>query len=100
MGVAVRGWLGGESGVGKTRFVNEIRIRALVQGALVLRNEIATGMNASDVVGDIPHHLLLSFNPDPEEESVIQRVVRTTSTVEPPAPLTKPSPVHRPTSYR
>jgi len=38
-------WLiGGESGVGKSRFVNELRIRALVRGALVLTGqEVVSG---------------------------------------------------------
>ncbi len=44
-------WLvGGESGVGKSRLLNELRIRALVQGAVVLRGEEVAEAGA-------PYHL-------------------------------------------
>ena len=43
-------WLiGGESGVGKSRFINEMRIRALVRGALVLQGR-------GVVEGGLPYH--------------------------------------------
>ncbi len=50
-GRAGSAWLvGGESGVGKSRLLNELRIRALVEGVLVLH-----GQSAAD--GGQPYHL-------------------------------------------
>ena len=48
--VGARWLIGGESGVGKSRLVEEIRIRAMVQGVMVVR-----GGAVSD--GGLPYHL-------------------------------------------
>ncbi|MCU0480735.1 MAG: protein kinase [Anaerolineae bacterium] len=48
--VGARWLIGGESGVGKSRLVEEIRVRAMVQGAMVVR-----GGAVSD--GGMPYHL-------------------------------------------
>ncbi len=48
--VGARWLIGGESGVGKSRLVEEIRIRALVQGVMVVRGQAVAE-------GGLPYHL-------------------------------------------
>ncbi|MDZ4672173.1 MAG: protein kinase [Phototrophicales bacterium] len=70
-------WLvGGESGVGKSRIVDELRIRALVEGALVLRGQAV-------VEGGLPYQLwreplrrlALSTDLDPLEVGILKDIV-------------------------
>ncbi len=70
-------WLvGGESGVGKSRLLEEVRIRALVRGALVLRGQAITE-------GSVPYHiwrdpirrLILSIDLGDEDAAVLKNLV-------------------------
>lgn len=76
-GTVPKAWLiGGESGVGKTRLTDELRIRALVYGALVLRGQAITG-------GSIPYQiwrdplrrLVLSSELNDTDASVLKSLV-------------------------
>jgi eukaryotic-like serine/threonine-protein kinase len=68
------GWLiGGESGVGKSRLLNELRTRALVRGALVLRGQASresTGPYALWI--DALRWQTLAAPPDLREASVLK----------------------------
>lgn len=70
-------WLvGGESGVGKTRLLNEVRTQALVQGALVLRGQTASnGGSPYQLWRDIARWLVMLTEPDDLEAGVIQMLV-------------------------
>lgn len=70
-------WLiGGESGVGKSRLVNEVRIQALVRGALTLVGQCV-------LEGGLPYrlwrkpvrHLALATNPDDLDAAIIKDIV-------------------------
>ncbi|MBC7872092.1 MAG: tetratricopeptide repeat protein [Chitinophagaceae bacterium] len=70
-------WLiGGESGVGKSRLTDELRVLALVEGALVLRGQAVSG-------GGLPYQmwrdpirrLLLTVEVGPEEAAVLQEII-------------------------
>jgi eukaryotic-like serine/threonine-protein kinase len=70
-------WLiGGESGVGKSRLLNELRIIALVEGALVLQGSaVSEGGSPYQSWHDIIEMLVLSTDVTPEQASVIRDVV-------------------------
>ncbi len=72
-----RAWLvAGESGVGKSRLMDELRIRALVRGALVLRGQAVTkGSLPYQLWREPLRRLSLSIAMDDEEASVIKTLV-------------------------
>jgi tetratricopeptide (TPR) repeat protein len=68
--------IGGESGVGKSRLLDELRIRATVQGVLVLRGEgVSTGRSAYQVWRNVLRTLVLSCQISEEEAGILQSVV-------------------------
>jgi serine/threonine protein kinase/tetratricopeptide (TPR) repeat protein len=68
--------IGGESGVGKSRLLEELRARALVDGALVLRGqEVSEGGGPYHVFRDILRWLALSPNLANLEASVLKPLV-------------------------
>ncbi len=71
-------WLiGGESGVGKSRLVNEIRVRAMVEGALVLQGQ-ATEDNQGlpyELWREIVSQLILLNDPDELTAGVLRAVI-------------------------
>jgi tetratricopeptide (TPR) repeat protein len=70
-------WLiGGESGIGKSRLLEEIRTRALVQGALVLRGQaVAEGGLPYQLWRDSVRRLLLAADISDFEASVLKEIV-------------------------
>jgi len=70
-------WLiGGESGVGKSRLVDELRIRAMVEGALVLRGQaVVDGGLPYQLWRDPVRRLALSAKLDPFEIAVLKEIV-------------------------
>ena len=70
-------WLiGGESGVGKSRLVDELRIRAMVEGALVLRGQsVVDGGLPYQLWRDPLRRLALSADLDALEISVLKDIV-------------------------
>ncbi|NJK80763.1 MAG: protein kinase [Chloroflexaceae bacterium] len=65
-------WLvGGEAGVGKTRLLDELRVRALVRGAYVLRAQAATESTASYRFWREPLRLLLLNTPVSDLEAAV-----------------------------
>lgn len=70
-------WLvGGESGVGKSRLTDELRISALVSGALVLRGQaVNRGAASYHLWRDIARYLALRSDLSPLEESVLKAFV-------------------------
>jgi eukaryotic-like serine/threonine-protein kinase len=70
-------WLvGGESGVGKSRLLEEMRARALVDGVTVLRGqEVSEGGGPYQVWRDVIRWLLLLTDPDDHEASVFKSLV-------------------------
>ncbi len=81
-------WLiGGESGVGKSRLLEEIRIAALVEGALVLRGQNTAKGSPYQMWRDALTRLLLftpknSYDPRPLKDIVpdLERILQTTLT--------------------
>lgn len=71
------GWLiGGESGVGKSRLVEELRILALVRGVLVVRGQAArTGGGTYGLWRRILRRLVLEVGVDGLDESVLKELV-------------------------
>lgn len=70
------GWLiGGESGVGKSRLLNELRTMALVQGALVLRGQASEGGGPYHLWPAVLRRLLLLAEPDELEAGVLKGLV-------------------------
>jgi tetratricopeptide (TPR) repeat protein len=68
--------IGGESGVGKSRLLEEVRARALVDGALVLRGqEVSEGGGPYHVFRDIVRWLALSPDLANLEASVLKPLV-------------------------
>jgi len=69
-------WLiGGESGVGKSRLVGEIRIRALVKGILVAAGEVADQQNAPfQLWREVVRRLVLNAPLTPVEVAVLSEV--------------------------
>lgn len=70
-------WLiGGESGVGKSRLIDEIRIRATVRGAQVIQGQgLADGGVTYQMWRDPVRRLLLSTDIDDLEASILAQVV-------------------------
>lgn len=70
-------WLiGGESGVGKTRLLDEVRARAMVRGALVLRGQaISEATSPYYVFREIARHLALVTPITDEQLSILKAVV-------------------------
>jgi tetratricopeptide (TPR) repeat protein/tRNA A-37 threonylcarbamoyl transferase component Bud32 len=87
-------WLvGGESGVGKSRLLDELRIRALVKGALVVRGQGVEGGGVPyQLWRDVLPRLLLSIELDDREADTLKFIVpqidsiigRTPSPTQPP----------------
>ncbi len=72
-----KGWLiGGESGVGKTRLLNEARIRALTKGYAVLRGQAVEGGGLPfQVWRNIVRRLLLMVEVDDFQAGVLKEIV-------------------------
>ena len=72
-----KAWLvGGESGVGKSRLLEELRIRALMRGALVLRGQsITEGSVPYQVWRDPLRRLVLSINLADDEAAVLKSLI-------------------------
>jgi eukaryotic-like serine/threonine-protein kinase len=70
-------WLiGGESGVGKSRLLNELGTRALIQGALVLRGQaISEGGRSYHEWRDVLRRLALASDLDDIEAGVLQDLI-------------------------
>ncbi|HVO43922.1 MAG TPA: serine/threonine-protein kinase, partial [Aggregatilineales bacterium] len=70
-------WLiGGESGIGKSRLMDELAIRALVQGVIVLRGQgVAGGGVPYQLWRDPLRRLILSSEPTDREASVLKELV-------------------------
>jgi tetratricopeptide (TPR) repeat protein len=70
-------WLvGGENGVGKSRLVDELRIRALVKGVLVLRGQgVREGSLAFQIWREPVRRLLLSTHLDDVEAAILAKIV-------------------------
>jgi len=70
-------WLiGGESGVGKSRFVDELRSRALVEGAVVLRGQATSeGRISYQVWREVIRRLVLMVDLNDLEASTIKLIV-------------------------
>ena len=70
-------WLvGGESGVGKSRLLNEIAMLAMVEGALVLRGQaVNEGGSPYQPWHSILRQLLIVVPPKDEEASVLKSIV-------------------------
>lgn len=66
------GWLiGGESGVGKSRLLHEVRTDAFVQGAFVLRGQARPGGGPFHLWQEMLPPLLLLTEPDERETAVL-----------------------------
>jgi serine/threonine protein kinase/tetratricopeptide (TPR) repeat protein len=70
-------WLvGGESGVGKSRLTDELRIHALVSGALVMRGQaVDRGAASHQLWREIARYLALRGDLTPFDESVLKAIV-------------------------
>lgn len=77
------GWLiGGESGVGKSRLLEEIRTHALVEGAQVVRGQTtAERAEAYGVWREVLRYLVLYIQLTPLEASVLKAIVPEISTL-------------------
>jgi eukaryotic-like serine/threonine-protein kinase len=68
--------IGGESGVGKSRLVEELRIRALVAGALTLRGQaVADSHTPYQLWRDPVRRLILSLDISHAEAGILQSIV-------------------------
>ena len=68
--------IAGESGVGKSRLLDELRTRALVNGALVLRGQaVSEGSSPYDLWRDAIRWLIVLANPDDRQTSVLKTLV-------------------------
>ena len=68
--------IGGESGVGKSRLIDELQTSALVQGALVLRGQAITqGGTPYLIWRDVMRRLVLQAELKDEEASVLKQLV-------------------------
>lgn len=69
-------WLvGGESGVGKSRFTNEIRTRAMIQGVLVTRGQAVQDGGFPYQVWQRPLRRLVLLGDVPNEEAAVLKAV-------------------------
>ena len=70
-------WLiGGESGVGKSRLIDELRIRALITGAMVLRGQaVADGRLPYQTLRDIARRLVIAVPLNDVEAGVLKPLV-------------------------
>jgi len=70
-------WLiGGESGVGKTRLLDEVRVRALISGVVVLQAQASTETSATLRLWRDPiRKLLLDFTVSDEDAGVLATIV-------------------------
>jgi tetratricopeptide (TPR) repeat protein len=69
-------WLiGGESGVGKTRLLDELRTRALVDGVVVVRGQGSQGGGPYHVWRDVLNRLILDVSISDEEASALIDIV-------------------------
>lgn len=70
-------WLvGGESGVGKSRLVDELRIIALTQGVTVLHGQsVETGALPYQMWRDVLPKLILKMPLEPQEASILKEIV-------------------------
>jgi serine/threonine protein kinase/tetratricopeptide (TPR) repeat protein len=70
-------WLvAGESGIGKSRLLDELRIRALVKGAIVLRGQGVEGGGVPfQLWRDIARHLIFSAPMSPLEKSILKEII-------------------------
>jgi len=69
-------FLGGESGVGKTRLIDELRIRALVEGVIVLQGQaIAERDTPYQLWRDVLRPLSLRVELSDSEASILQLIV-------------------------
>ncbi len=80
MASAERGssWLiGGESGVGKSRLVNEVRVRAMVEGAIVLQGQATEDSQGLpyELWREIVSQLVLLHDPDDLTAGVLKSIV-------------------------
>lgn len=68
--------IAGESGVGKSRLVDEVRIRALVRGVKVLRGQCTTdnALPYQPFVAPL-RSLILAVDVDPDEASVLKEII-------------------------
>lgn len=68
--------IGGESGVGKSRLVDELRVRALVEEVLVLQGQaISTGRSPYQLWADVLRPLALFSDPDEEAAATIKPLI-------------------------
>lgn len=68
--------IGGESGVGKSRLLEEVRTRALVEGILVLRGQaVSGGRSYYQLWQGVLRKALLYVQPDEDELALFQPVV-------------------------
>lgn len=71
-------WLiGGESGVGKSRLVNEVRVRAMVEGAIVLQGQATEDSQGLpyELWREIVSQLVLLHDPDDLTAGVLKSIV-------------------------
>jgi len=76
-------WLvGGESGVGKSRLLDELRTYALVQGAQVARGQaVSEGSRTYQLWQDVLRRLVMSNEPTESEASVLKTLVTDIETI-------------------
>lgn len=67
--------LAGESGVGKSRLLNELRTWALIEGAQVLRGQAAPDDLAYGPWRDPVRRLLLMLDPSDEEAAILREII-------------------------
>lgn len=70
-------WLiGGESGIGKSRLIDELRIRALVRGITVLSGQAVEGGGLPyQLWRDVVRHLAIAVEMSPAEAGILQSIV-------------------------
>ena len=73
----VNTWLiGGESGVGKSRLVEELQTRAMVKGMIILRGQaVSEGGLPFQLWRDVVKRLILIISPDKSSASILKDIV-------------------------